>query len=287
MALAHPLLVEAAQRTPLFADLNGALQLVDSMREIVRDVRAEIDERARVIRAVTADRVRDDEADGAAADTGRAEKDALVVPRANVRVEMPPLPERARRETLSAAKGLVDLDRVVVVFGFGEVGPYGNARTRWEIESYGEFSLEGCVELAWMCGLIRVGEDGGWYFPICSFVELLRHQILSLCLCAMSLFVCIRCDASSGESVPEQQIKARYEPTLLKHSGIRLLEPELFDDYDPHKKMFLRAVALQNDVGPLEVSEAEATQFVRQHGADKCAAWRDEESGQVSVLSKF
>ena len=52
---------------------------------------------------------------------------------------------------------------MVVVFGFGELGPYGNARTRWEIESYGEFSLEGCVELAWMCGLIRVGEDGGWY----------------------------------------------------------------------------------------------------------------------------
>ena len=87
--------------------------------------------------------------------------------------------------------------------------------------------------------------------------------------------------------MPEQQIKARYEPTLLEHSGIRMLEPELFDDYDPHRKMFLRAVALQHDVGPLEVSEAEAEQFMRQHGAEKCNTWRDEESGQVSVVGAF
>ena len=92
------------------------------------------------------------------------------------------------------------------------------------------------------------------------------------------------CDAQSGEPVPEHQIKARYEPTLLKHSGIRLLEPELFDDYDPHRKMFLRAVALQHDVGPLEVSEAEAQQFVRQHGADKCAAWKEDDGEQWFVL---
>ena len=96
------------------------------------------------------------------------------------------------------------------------------------------------------------------------------------------------CDAQSGEPVPEHQIKARYEPTLRptlrEHSGIRLLEPELFDDYDPHRKMFLRAVALQHDVGPLEVSEAEAQQFVRQHGADKCAAWKEDDGEQWFVL---
>ncbi len=39
--------------------------------------------------------------------------------------------------------------------GFGEIGPWGNARTRWEMESKGEFSLEGCLELAWMLGLVK------------------------------------------------------------------------------------------------------------------------------------
>lgn len=50
---------------------------------------------------------------------------------------------------------MADLDTVPVVVGFGEVGPWGNARTRWEMEAYGEFSLEGCVEMAWLLGLIK------------------------------------------------------------------------------------------------------------------------------------
>jgi fatty acid synthase subunit alpha len=248
-ALAHPLMIEQAQRAPVFADLNGALHMVDDMRVIVRDVREQINETARVRRAVTADAARDAEADGVSAAGDKAAATAAAaasecLPRANVRVEMPPLPDAKRRAALGAAKGLVDLDKVVVVFGFGEVGPYGNARTRWEMESYGEFSLEGCVELAWMCGLIRA-DGSGWV------------------------------DAASGEPVPDHQIKARYEETLLKHSGIRIIEPELFGGYDPEKKMFLRAVALQHDVGPIEVSEAEASQFLRQHGPAHCAAWCD------------
>jgi len=44
---------------------------------------------------------------------------------------------------------------VIVVTGYGEVGPWGNARTRWEMESTGSFSLEGCVEMAWIMGLIK------------------------------------------------------------------------------------------------------------------------------------
>ena len=75
-----------------------------------------------------------------------------------------------------------------------------------------------------------------------------------------------RAERRAGARAPE--IKARYEPTLLKHSGIRLLEPELFDDYDPHRKMFLRAVALQHDVGPLEVSEAEGDPTGDDHRAN-------------------
>ena len=28
----------------------------------------------------------------------------------------------------------------------GEVGPWGNSRTRWQMEAEGEFSLEGCIQ---------------------------------------------------------------------------------------------------------------------------------------------
>jgi 3-oxoacyl-ACP reductase-like protein len=48
------------------------------------------------------------------------------------------------------------LRQVVVVFGFGEVGPWDNSRTRWEMEAYGQFSREGCIELVWRMGLDQV-----------------------------------------------------------------------------------------------------------------------------------
>ena len=85
-----------------------------------------------------------------------------IEPRANVHAPFPSLPAADRRARLARARGLVDLSKVVVVFGFGELGPYGGARTRWEYETYGEFSIEGVVELAWVCGLIKGGADGGW-----------------------------------------------------------------------------------------------------------------------------
>lgn len=51
-------------------------------------------------------------------------------------------------------QGMVDLHRTVVVMGFSELGPHGNARTRWEMEAQGKFSLEGAIEMAWMMGFI-------------------------------------------------------------------------------------------------------------------------------------
>jgi len=68
--------------------------------------------------------------------------------RANIEIGFPDLPSTAYLESLSHLKGMVDLERVVVITGFAELGPYGNSRTRWEMEAHGKFSLEGCVELA-------------------------------------------------------------------------------------------------------------------------------------------
>lgn len=42
-------------------------------------------------------------------------------------------------------------------------------------------------------------------------------------------------DAKSNEPVEEHSIKARYEETLLKHTGIRMIEPELFDGVSEHR----------------------------------------------------
>jgi fatty acid synthase subunit alpha, fungi type len=45
---------------------------------------------------------------------------------------------------------MVDLDKVIFIIGFAEVGPWGSSRTRWEMEARGHFTIEGCIEMAWM-----------------------------------------------------------------------------------------------------------------------------------------
>jgi uncharacterized membrane protein YhdT len=50
---------------------------------------------------------------------------------------------------------LIDLEQVVVITGFAEVGSWGSSRTRWEMEAREEFTIEGCIEMAWIMGFIK------------------------------------------------------------------------------------------------------------------------------------
>ncbi|KGO45059.1 Acyl transferase/acyl hydrolase/lysophospholipase [Penicillium expansum] len=78
--------------------------------------------------------------------------------RAHVRQDFPRVQEYDRDiAPLSAdMQGMVDLHRTVVVMGFSELGPHGNARTRWEMEAQGKFSLEGA----------RNGVDDGFHHSL-------------------------------------------------------------------------------------------------------------------------
>jgi len=238
MGLLHPDMVVVAQNEPVLADLNGCLHLVPHLNVAVSDLRASLIEEASLQKSIAVDHALDEEVM-----TGKRSHPISSVPtsvtrRANITVPFPAIPSPAALESVySQAKGMVDLENVVVITGFGEVGPYGSSRTRWEMESYGEFSVEGCIELAWMMGLIKYQADGsGWQ------------------------------DMKTGERVRDDQIKTKYEPVLLAHTGIRLIEPELFGGYDPHNKMFLHQVALNSDMAPLEVSAEEARAFKQRHG---------------------
>ena len=50
---------------------------------------------------------------------------------------------------------MLDLSKVPVIVGFGEVGPWGSARTRWEWEVAGRFSRKVAIELARTMGLLQ------------------------------------------------------------------------------------------------------------------------------------
>ena len=58
-----------------------------------------------------------------------------VLLRANFCFDFPSLEATGSLQDLAHLQGLIDLDQVVVITGFAEVGPWGSSRTRWEMEA--------------------------------------------------------------------------------------------------------------------------------------------------------
>jgi fatty acid synthase subunit alpha len=130
------------------------------------------------------------------------------------------------------------------------------------MEAYGTFSLEGCVEMAWMMGLIK-NHNG----PLKG-----KHYAGWV-------------DSKTSEPVDDKDVKAKYEKYILEHSGIRLIESDLFNGYDPNKKKLLQEVVIQEDLDPFEASKETAEEFKREHG-DKVEVFEIPESGEYTVRVK-
>ncbi|CAK4681935.1 unnamed protein product [Aphanomyces euteiches] len=146
--------------------------------------------------------------------------------------QFPDLPAASELATLGKNyKGMINLEKTVVVVGFGQVGPWGNSR--WEVESYGMFSLDGCVEFAWVLGCIKF---------LISPLKSGEHYIGWV-------------DAKTQDPVADTQVKSLYAENILKHAGIRVIEPELFEGYDPKKKIILQQV--DKNMRPIEVASRE------------------------------
>lgn len=263
LGLMSPIIVDLCQAEPVFADLNGGLQFIPNLNEAMTKLRKDLMETSEIRRAVTKETaIENTIVNGAESEALYKKK--MVAPRANIKFDFPPLPEwKSDIEPLNASlKGMVDLEKVVVVTGFAEVGPWGNSRTRWEMEAYGEFSLEGCVEMAWIMGLIRNHNGMLKGKPYSGWV-----------------------DAKSGDPVDDKDIKSKYEKHILEHSGIRLIEPELFGGYDPNKKQILHEVVIEEDLEPFEASKETAEEFKRQH-SDKVEIFEVPDSGEYIVRLK-
>ncbi|EGZ23948.1 hypothetical protein PHYSODRAFT_556584 [Phytophthora sojae] len=245
-ALMHPSIVDRAAESPIFADLTGGMAQVSDLKDQVDAIRADIMKKAKLQASIHA-ALESDKKMLALPSTQKqaAPSSKKFAPRANMSsYYCNSFPKLGGVAGLSAStkqallRGMLDLRQVVVVTGFGEVSPWGNSRTRWEMESYGEFSLEGCIELAWLTGRIAF-DKGNWV------------------------------DAKTKEIVPDHQVKPRYEEDILKHSGIRIVEPELFDGYDPKNKMVLHQVAIDKKMSPIEVADREeALQFRKELGKE-------------------
>ncbi|KIH88861.1 fatty acid synthase subunit alpha, fungi type [Sporothrix brasiliensis 5110] len=263
LGLMSPTIVDLCQNEPVMADLNGGLQFIPNLNEAMTKLRKEITETSEIRKEVTKENsIENKIVNGEKSETLYKQK--VIEPRANIKFEFPDFPDWKKEiEPLNAnLKGMVDLDKVVVVTGFAEVGPWGNSRTRWEMEAYGEFSLEGCVEMAWIMGLIKNFNGPIKGKPYSGWV-----------------------DAKSGDPVDDKDIKTKYEKFILEHSGIRLIEPELFDGYDPNKKQLLHEVVIEEDLEPFEASKETAEEFKREHG-DKVEIFEVPDSDQYTVRLK-
>jgi fatty acid synthase subunit alpha len=200
LGLMHPLLFDITQIEPIWADLNGGMDRVAGLAEVTASIRMDLQRVADLRKAVTVDNAADfritngDQAE-------RLHQKVSVAPRANFQFDFPKIDGPDVLEELSHLRGLIDLDKVIVCTGFAEVGPWGSARTRWEMEARGEFTIEGCIEMAWMMGHIK-HFDG----------KLKNGQ-------AYVGWV----DAKSGDPIDDKDVRSRYEKEIISHSGIRLI----------------------------------------------------------------
>ncbi|KMU90482.1 fatty acid synthase subunit alpha reductase [Coccidioides immitis H538.4] len=155
LGLMAPAIVDLCQSNPVFADLNGGFQCIPDLNALMGKLRSEMIETSAVRQAVIKETALENKVVNGE-DSEALYKKVVTEPRANIKFEFPALPEWKDLEPINQdLKGMVNLDKVVVVTGFAEIGPWGNSRTRWEMEAYGRFSLEGCVEMAWIMGLIK------------------------------------------------------------------------------------------------------------------------------------
>ncbi|KAM5463513.1 putative fatty-acyl-CoA synthase system [Microsporum audouinii] len=246
VCLCIPTINTICQEQPIYADLTGGMGRVKDLPGKLHSLRYQLNDRSDLQSALFAELKFEQQCNIPTSLTSPTEIRAHKLDqRAHVR---PDFPKVLQYDKDIAPLGLdlyemVDLQRVVVITGFSELGPHGNSRTRWEMEAYGQFSLEGAVEMAWLMGLIRYTTRNINGKPYSGWI-----------------------DSKSKEPVAELKVKEIYEEQILAHSGIRIIEPELCDGYNPNKKQFLHEVILQEDLEPLYVPESLAEQMRLEHG---------------------
>jgi len=262
MGLLHPEMVAISQLQPVNAQLTGGMEALDDLAGKTAAIRAELAKKSAISKAIYKDLAVDKALEnyGSEKKADAAKQQKMVKPRSvpGQRFLFPSIPDSAKRQKLGL-EGMADPASVVVITGFGEVGPWGNSTTRWEMEADGEFSIEGCIEMAWMMGLTKyfngrlTGADG-------------RPMMYSGWV-----------DAAKNEPLADWEVKARFEKQILEHTGIRIIEPDMFWGYNPTDGgKFYHNVMVNHDLEPVEVADEEtAVEFQKMHG-EGCVTFKQD-----------
>ncbi|KAF1998925.1 hypothetical protein P154DRAFT_468728 [Amniculicola lignicola CBS 123094] len=236
--MASPLL-QITHLEPLLADLSGGMSIFPNLKEEVAAIRKEIADISSSRRAL----VKEQQAEfNAPLTIPRSAQFTRFKKRANIKFDFPKLPDfTSEVEQLSTLEGMIDLEKVVVVVGFGEVGPHGSSRTRWQMESQGQLTIEGFIEMAWVMGLIEYQSAEG--LPYTGWIE-----------------------KDTKTPIADLDIKQKFESHILKHSGIRVLDARALDGPNPAARQLLHEIDLTHDFAPFEVSKETAAELIRENG---------------------
>ncbi|KAI1460004.1 putative 3-oxoacyl-synthase [Annulohypoxylon moriforme] len=256
--------VSICQTECLLADLSGGMGSDPELAAFIAGIRNTMRQEEEIRRALADEEALDESViRGKSATAPQSNPELPTPPLVDLEPGFPTLPDyRKRIKSLnSKLDGMADLESVVVVVGFAEIGPWGNSRTRWEMEVEGELSIQGCIELAWMTGLIKHNPK-----PALSADGATPTWI----------------DKATGAPVHDHEVKAKYEKHILEHTGLRLIEPSPLDHPNRDSKQFLQEVIVQHDLEPFTASFDTAMEFVREHG-DKVEIKQIAKSDQFSV----
>lgn len=246
LGLIHPDIMAAMENEPVLADLSGNLSAIQNFKELISGARQQLSNRSRLQQALYEEDNRLDSLCSGLKSQHSSSKRTISqqTRRVNLQVGYPVLSDfQTTTSGLPNLQGMVDLQKTVVVVGFSELGPWGSSRTRWEMEHSGEFTAGGMLEIAWIMGLIEHydGQIKGSHYV--GWV-----------------------DSKTKEPVPDIEIASRYGKYVLEHTGIRQIEPEILDGYNPDEKEFLHEVVMDKDLPTFEASKTTAEAFQLQHG---------------------
>ncbi|EKG22538.1 Beta-ketoacyl synthase [Macrophomina phaseolina MS6] len=263
LALLSPQIRALCEEAPVYADLNGGLQFLPDLKAVITGARKSILDDSRLRKALAAERKQQQSVlDGPAKPKAeKAPSSSSSTPRATVQFGYPSLP--SHDEVVSGAprlQNMIDLSRTVVVVGYSELGPWGSARTRWEVEQQGKLSWAGYVEMAWLMGLVRFCDGEAKGKPYVGWV-----------------------DAESGEPVQDIDFEQKYGEYIDKHAGIRVIEPEGLGNYDPTSKELLHEVVVEQDLPAFGADRTTAQAFKKRHGDNVDIRPADADSYTVQV----
>lgn len=225
---------------PVHADFGGRLGTQgDNFSDLLASSRQEISLASNILKAV---RLQDD-LEQAATTSESQPTNSPLKRKAMLRVGFPHLPKPAK-ERESLVTSLKNPADTVVVVGFSELGPWGNARTRWEMEHQGRLSTEGYVEMAWLMNLISHSEgalrDGSYYV---GWV-----------------------DTETRKPVADADVEQKYGRHINNHAGVRFTTLDGNSKYEPPQKDVLQEIVVEEDLPAFETSLATAEALRSKHG---------------------